>query len=192
MKHDLCFQLGTITKKIGHDGRVNLSLETDTPNAYIKTESVFLEIHGKLVPFFITSFRLQPSSQAHIKFEDIDTVEDAESLVGVDAFLPLTMLPPLKGNKFYYHEVIGFKIVDNLSELAAGTIMEISENGPNDLFILENEGEEILIPIAEDWIVKVDRPNRQILMNLPEGLIEVNKKVTNQDNESVEDSPEDH
>jgi 16S rRNA processing protein RimM len=190
MKHDLCFQLGTITKKIGHDGRVNLSLETDTPNAYIKTESVFLEIHGKLVPFFITAFRLQPSSQAHIKFEDIDTVEDAESLVGVEAFLPLTMLPPLKGNKFYYHEVIGFTIVDQLSASTAGIIAEVSENGPNDLFILDSSGDEILIPVAEDWIIKVDRQNRQIHMNLPEGLIEVNKKSANLESESDEDSPE--
>jgi len=176
MKHELCFQLGVITKKIGHDGRVNLSLETDTPNAYIKTESVFLEIHGKLVPFFVTSFRLQPSSQAHIKLEDIETVEDAESLVGTQVFLPLTMLPPLNGNKFYYHEVIGYSILDKTSGSLAGIVTEVTENGPNDLFVLDAEGEEVLIPVAGDWILKVDREARQIQMNLPEGLIEVNKK----------------
>lgn len=176
MKHDLCFQLGTIIKKVGHDGRVSIELDTDSPRSYTKVESVFLEIHGKLIPFFLENFSIQHDKLAHLKFEDVDNVEDAEALIGCPVFLPLELLPPLTGNKFYYHEVIGFEIRDSNSGASAGIIESIFENGPNDLFVCNLLGNEILIPISDDWILKVDRNNKLILMDLPEGLLEVNQK----------------
>lgn len=176
MKQEQCFQLGVFTRKVGTDGRLSLQLDTDQPEAYTKTESVFVELHGKLVPFFVLSFRLQPSNSAHIKLEDVDNAEQADSLTGSSVFLPLEKLPPLSGTKFYYHEVIGWKIEDLTSGLSAGIIKDVLENGPNDLFQLTNEGQEVLIPVADDWIVKVDRELGVISMNLPEGLLEVNRK----------------
>jgi len=176
MKQEQCFQLGVFTRKVGTDGRLSLQLDTDQPEAYTKTESVFVELHGKLVPFFVLSFRLQPSNSAHIKLEDVDNAEQADSLTGCLVFLPLEKLPPLSGTKFYYHEIIGWKIEDLTSGLSAGIIKDVLENGPNDLFQLTNEGQEVLIPVADDWIVKVDRELGVISMNLPEGLLEVNRK----------------
>ncbi len=177
MDKDQCFQLGSIIRKVGTDGRVLLQMDTDNPKHYIKTESVLVEIHGNLVPFFVSSFRLQPSNQAHLKLEDIDLPEQADMLVGTDVFLPLDKLPVLKGNKFYYHEIIGFTVVDLNTSTEVGVIRDVLENGPNDLFWAEAEGNpEILIPVSDDWIVKVDRTKKTIEMNLPEGLTEVNKK----------------
>lgn len=177
MDKDQCFQLGSIIRKVGTDGRVLLLMDTDNPKHYIKTESVLVEIHGKLVPFFVTSFRLQPSNQAHLKLEDIDLPEQADMVIGADVFLPLDKLPVLKGNKFYYHEIIGFTVVDLNTTSEVGIIRDVLENGPNDLFLVEAEGNpEILIPVSDDWIVKVDRTKKTIEMNLPEGLTEVNKR----------------
>jgi 16S rRNA processing protein RimM len=177
MDKDQCFQLGSIIRRVGTDGRVLLQMDTDNPKHYIKTESVLVEIHGNLVPFFVSSFRLQPSNQAHLKLEDIDLPEQADMLVGADVFLPLDKLPVLKGNKFYYHEIIGFTVVDLNTSTEVGVIRDVLENGPNDLFWAEAEGNpEILIPVSDDWIVKVDRTKKTIEMNLPEGLTEVNKK----------------
>lgn len=176
MKQEQCFQLGVFTRKVGTDGRLGLQLDTDQPEAYIKTESVFVELHGKLVPFFVLSFRLQPSNTAHVKLEDVDNAEQAESLIGSGVFLPLEKLPPLSGTNFYYHEVIGWKIHDLTSGLSAGIIKDVLENGPNDLFQLTNDGQEVLIPVADDWIVSVDRELGIISMNLPEGLLDVNRK----------------
>lgn len=177
MKHEQCFQLGTITKKVGVDGRVNILLDTDSPKNYIETESVFLEIHGKLVPFFITQFRLQPSNNAHVKFEDLDEPGEAEDLIGTAVYLPLELLPTLDGNQFYYHEIIGFEILDTTSNRIAGKIRDVYENGPNDLFVLDYQGQEVLIPVSEDWITEVNRLEQRILMTLPEGLVDVNRKA---------------
>ena len=176
MKQEQCFQLGFFSRKVGTDGRLSLQMDTDQPESYTKTESVFVELHGKLVPFFVVSFRMQPSQTAHVKLEDVDDSEAADSLTGCPVFLPLDLLPKLSGNKFYYHEVIGWTIQDLTSGLSAGTIRDVLENGPNDLFQLTNEGQEVLIPVADDWITKVDRENSVIEMTLPEGLLDVNRK----------------
>jgi len=177
MDKDQCFQLGSIIRKVGTDGRVLLLMDTDNPKHYIKTESVFVEIHGNLVPFFVSSFRLQPSNQVHLKLEDVDLPEQAETLIGADVYLPLDKLPVLTGNKFYYHEIIGFSVIDLNTDATIGCIRDVLENGPNDLFWVEAEGNpEIFIPVTDDWIVRVDREHLTIEMNLPQGLVDVNKK----------------
>jgi 16S rRNA processing protein RimM len=181
MKHEACFQLGTIIKKAGNDGKLNLQLESVSPENYLDTESVFIEIHGKLVPFFVEQFRILNSQTAHLKLEDVDDSEISSTLVGCDVFLPLDMLPPLSGKKFYYFEVIGFEIRRKADMQSIGKISSIYEQGVNDLFILESEQVEILIPIAEDWIVEVNREEKYILMNLPEGLTEVNSNTNRED-----------
>ncbi len=177
MEKDQCFQLGSIIRKVGTDGRVLLLMDTDNPKHYLKTESVFVELHGSLVPFFISSLRLQPSNQAHLKLEDVDLPEQADALLGAGVYLPLDKLPVLSGNKFYYHEIIGFSVEDTQTNTHVGIIRDVLENGPNDLFWVEAEGNpEIYIPVTDDWLVRVDRLNRKIEMRLPEGLVEVNKK----------------
>lgn len=176
MQPENCFQLGTLVRKSGTDGRVILQLDTDNPKAYQKTESVFVEIHGTLVPFFIEQFRLQPSNNAQVKFKDINDEEQSKTLIGCPVYLPLSALPPLSGNRFYYHEVIGWEIQDLNSGQSAGIIQDVVENGPNDLFICMNGNHEILIPVADDFIEEVNREQRVIRMRLPEGLLEVNLK----------------
>lgn len=177
MEKDQCFQLGSIIRKVGTDGRVLLLMDTDNPKHYIKTESVFVELHGKLVPFFVSSLRLQPSNQAHIKLDDIDLPEQADMLIGTNVFLPLDKLPVLSGTKFYYHEIIGYTVVDLNTISEVGVIRDVLENGPNDLFVVEAAGNpEILIPVSDDWIVRLNRDKKIIEMTLPEGLVDVNKK----------------
>jgi len=176
MLQEQCFQLGTIIRKVGTDGRVSVQLDTDNPKHYQKTESVFVEIHGKLVPFFIQSIRLMPDGTGQFKFEDVESEEQTKMLIGCNVYLPLDKLPALKGNKFYYHEVIGFTVWDLNINQSAGVIVDVLDNSPNDLFQLNLEGQEVLIPITDAWLRNVDRSGKRIEMELPEGLIEVNKK----------------
>jgi 16S rRNA processing protein RimM len=185
MQHDSCFQLGTFIKKVGTDGRLLLQLETDNPKAYTKTESIFVEINKRLVPFFVQSFRLQPSNTAHVLLEDIGNNEEAEMLIGSDVYLPLEQLPKLTGKKFYYHEIIDYEVFDLVSNLSIGKITDVLENGASDLFQIIENGNEILIPIIDDFIEKIDREKSIIYMQLPEGLVEINMKHPK---ESPEDS----
>lgn len=176
MKQEQCFQLGTIIRKVGTDGRVSVQLDTDNPKHYQKTESVFVELHGKLVPFFISGFKLMPDGSAQVKFDDIDSEEQNKPLIGCNVYLPLDKLPVLKGNKFYYHDIIGWEFYDHTTQKVAGIIADVLENNPNDLLLVRTGEEEILIPLADHWLTKVDRTNNRIEMTLPDGLLDVNKK----------------
>lgn len=172
MRKEDCFFLGKIIGKYSFKGEVLVKLDTDDPEDFIEMESVFVEIDENLIPFFIEDSNLQKTDLLRIKFEDIDTEEDAESIIDNSLYLPLSLLPKLSGNKFYYHEVIGFKVMDsNLG--AIGSIIGVNDNTPQALFIIEHLGQEVLVPIADDFIDKVDRENKTMHLTTPDGLVDL-------------------
>ena len=88
-------------------------------------------------------------------------------------FLPLTALPKLKGNQFYYHDVIGFEIYDVTSDTLIGKIKAIYESTGQDLFAIDKEDKEVLIPIVDDFLSKVNHDQNRIEVKLPEGLLDL-------------------
>jgi len=107
-----------------------------------------------------------------VKFEDISTESDAEAILKSDVYLPLDLLPKLSGNKFYYHEIIGFLLKD-IKFGEVGTVVGINDSSAQPLFVIKNGDKEILIPMIDDFIKKVDRKNKTITVKTPEGLIEM-------------------
>ena len=105
-------------------------------------------------------------------FEDIASEEDADELIGREVYLPLNMLPKLEGNKFYYHEVVGFKAIDQ-EKGAFGIIEKVTDNGVQALFEISYNEATILVPLIDEFIVKVDRENQEILFNTAPGLIDL-------------------
>lgn len=172
MRKQECFYLGKIVSKYSFKGEVLVKLDSDDPELYESMESVFVSLRDSLVPFFIEQSRLHKSSLLRIKFEDVDTEEDADRIMGSELYLPLEFLPPLEGNKFYFHEVIGFSVIDQKFG-TVGVITGINDTTNQALFIIDHKGTEILIPINDEFLTKVDRENKTIEVNTPEGLIEL-------------------
>ena len=165
-----CYFLGTITKAHGYKGELNVHLDTDEPQAYKNLESVFIEQNGLLVPFFLKKAQLHKNNHLRIMLEDFD---EPESLIGRAIYLPLSTLPKLEGNKFYYHEVIGYKVL-SIDNQSVGIIQSVRDTTSQDLFeILSDDEKEILIPVIDDWIIKVDRIEKTITVDLPDGLLDV-------------------
>ena len=172
MKKDDCFYLGKIVKKYSFKGEVLIKLDTDQPELYEHLDAIFLELRNNLVPFFIERSQLHKSELLRIKFEDVDTEADADAIMKSDLYLPLSLLPKLEGNKFYFHEVIGFSIED-IRFGKVGIIKAINDSTAQALFEINRNGTEILIPMNDEFIVKVDRDNKTILVDTPEGLIDL-------------------
>lgn len=167
-----CFYLGRIVKKHSFKGEVVIKLDTDEPELYGNLESVFVELGNNLVPFFIEKSSLSKGTMLRVKFESVDTEQDAEAIMKSGIYLPISLLPKLTGNKFYYHEVIGFTIVDK-NFGSVGTITHINDSAAQPLFEIDREGTEIFIPMIDDFIIKVDRENKTIEVETPEGLIDL-------------------
>lgn len=172
MKKEDCFYLGKIVKKYSYKGELLAKLDTDEPELYEHVDAVFIDLRGNLVPFFIESSQLHKSDLLRLKFEDVDTEADADALIKSELYLPLDLLPKLEGDKFYYHEVIGFTITDsNFGKI--GVIKAINDTTAQALFEVDRDGTEILIPMNDEFIVKVDKPNKTIEVETPEGLIDL-------------------
>jgi 16S rRNA processing protein RimM len=107
-----------------------------------------------------------------VQFEDIHNEEDADRIIGCEIYLPLSFLPKLEGNKFYYHEVIGFEVEDQRLGVV-GKIVSINDSTAQPLFEVLNNGVELLIPMIDQFLVTIDRENKKVVMNLPEGLVEM-------------------
>ncbi len=172
MDIEACFYLGKIVSKYSFKGELLLKLDSDNPEQYLELESVFLDLRGTLVPFFMERCKLHKSDLLRIAFEGVDTEADADALIGCEAYLPLDMLPRLEGNKFYYHEVIGFRIEDvNRGEV--GTLSRIDDTGGQVMAYIEWKGKEWLLPVTDDTVSKVDREGRVLHVMAPEGLIDL-------------------
>lgn len=172
MRKEDCFYLGKIAKKFSFKGEVLAWLDTDEPGLYENMESVFVELNNHLVPFFIVQSSLHKNDFLRIRFEDVNNEEDADRILGCAVYLPLSMLPKLEGNKFYFHEVIGFEAEDQRLG-SIGNIVSVNDTTAQPLFEIKKGDIEILIPMIDDFIVKIDRENKKVLLNTPEGLVDL-------------------
>jgi 16S rRNA processing protein RimM len=172
MQKENCFYLGKVVKKYSFKGELLVKLDTDDPGFFTKMESVFVEQHKILVPFFILQSSLHKSELLRVKLEDVTTEAEADTLLGAALYLPLEFLPKLSGNRFYYHEIIGFSVED-VSFGNVGTITGVNDTTSQALFEIDKNGKQILIPIIDKFIKNLDRSAKKILLDVPDGLIEL-------------------
>ncbi len=172
MQKEDCFYLGKIVRKYSFKGELLVKLDTDEPELFTEMESVFVEQRKNLIPFFIEESSLHKSELLRVRFEDVKNEEEADALIGAHLYLPLKFLPKLTGNKFYYHEIIGFTAEDK-SFGKIGKITGVNDTTSQALFEIDHDGKQILIPMIDHFIIKLDRENKSILLEVPEGLIEM-------------------
>ena len=172
MQKENCFYLGKVVKKYSFKGELLVKLDTDEPGIFTKMESVFVEQHKKLIPFFILESSLHKSELLRIKFEDVSNEAEADALLGAHLYLPLSFLPKLTGNKFYYHEIIGFTADDDtFGEI--GIISGVNDTTSQALFEIDHKGKQVLVPIIDDFIKNVDRDSKRISLSVPHGLVDL-------------------
>jgi len=170
MRKEDCFYLGRIVRKHSFKGEVVIKLDTDEPQLYQEMESIFVDLGNNLIPFLIKKSSLHKGNQLRVQFEDVYSEEDADAILKSGVYLPIELLPKLTGNKFYFHEVIGFTMIDeNYGEI--GVLEHINDKAPQPLFEIKNEEKDIFIPMIDNFIKKIDRKNKQIILKTPEGLI---------------------
>ncbi len=171
MKKQDCFYLGKITKKYSFKGEVLIKIDGNLSQDYFNLKNILIENEKKLVPFFIKNIKLHKPDILRVKFEDIDSEELANKILRKDVYLPLSILPPLIGKKFYFHEVIGFKAFNN--DKIIGIIKNINDQSPQATFEIKNNDRIILIPVHDDFIIKINRKEKSIKLNMPNGLLDL-------------------
>lgn len=165
------FYLGTLTKPFGLKGGLCAFFDTDNPENYTNLPAVFLDLDGEKIPYTIESIIYRGNNQFIIQFEGVNANE-AREFVGTELYLPLSQLPKLPGNRFYFHEVIGFTVVDE-ERGEIGTVREFMELSNNPIMVVEHGDKEILVPASQQFVTCVERDTRMLHIRAPEGLIDM-------------------
>jgi len=141
------------------------------PNFTINWNQYSLKSTDYWFLFFIERSSWSKSDALNIAFKNSSEAMVDQSL-GKNVYLPLSTLPRLSGKQFYYHEIIGFTIFDEENN-NCGIIESVNDQTAQNYFVTNFGGKEIVIPIIKDWIIEVNREEKYIKMQLPEGLMDV-------------------
>lgn len=183
---------GALTKTIGLNGALQLKLNPDFARLYNRINGLFIELHGQYVPYLIV--KLQPKSGGNmlVELEDIETIADAQQLVGRDVFITKDVLPTLGNREFYHHEIEGFTVIDTVAgEL--GIIDNVIDMPQQSIIAVQYKGQEVLIPLAGEILVGIDRDKKTITVTCPDGLIDMylNADKTPDEEKDGQNEPED-
>lgn len=168
-EHRDYYKIGYVAKTHGLAGEVTINTLPESPDLN-SIESVFIERGGNYVPYFLKAVSVK-GDKAYVRFDEVDTLEQATGLKGASLFLPKTQRPRLSKGEFYNDEVVGFEVVEN--EASLGKITDIMEAGPNQFLVLDHNGKEVLIPINGPFIKSVNKTKKRITVDLPEGFLDL-------------------
>jgi 16S rRNA processing protein RimM len=164
--------LGRITKLSGYEGAVAVKLEKIFTENIPQMESVFLEIDGRPVPFFISEMEYSGADILKLSFEGYNSIEKISEFTGCRIFL--TGSANAINQNSDTQNLIGYLVIDS-GNCEIGSISEIiSNNGQWLLNVISTDRKNILIPFHEHFIVRIDKRKKIIMMDIPEGLLEIN------------------
>lgn len=173
MNQDQCFLLGKITKPFSFKGEVVLWMDVDDKAAYMDVTTLWIPQQSILVPYAVEALKVN-KDRFVVRLSDVHTEEQAKGLSGKDVWLPLTDMAPLPEGKFYFHEVQGWTAVDRATNQAVGIIQHVVDQGAYPMLEVDfGEGNLGFIPLPEHVNIEVNREAQTLVLDLPDGLLDV-------------------
>jgi 16S rRNA processing protein RimM len=165
------YKIGYISKTHGLKGEVTIIPEDfDAGLAEVKT--IYIELNQQLVPHFIEHYSDSRIDKLFVKFEDVNTPEQAQALKGCSLYLPKTQRQKSGRGEFYDDEVLGFEVEDeNLGFL--GKIKEILQSGPNRLLVIDHLPKDVLIPLNGPFVKRINKTKKKFTVELPDGFLDI-------------------
>lgn len=171
IKQEDVFMIGRIGKPHGVKGEIAIHTIDDTLDE-VEAEYVVLKIDGILVPFFFDEYRWKNDETVLAKFFDIDTQERAAELTGCEVFFPRSVMEDdSEQENISWTQIVGYTLRDYIYNNVVGKIAAVDNQTINLLFELEDGR---LIPANEDLIKGIDTKKREIILEIPDGLLDLN------------------
>ena len=173
MKHSLkdkCVFIGSVAKINKKTKNLIVFNKIDFPEDFPIKEPIFIEIDGCLVPFFMDSLDIF-ADKLSIKLKK-EYINNKIDFIDKKVYMEKKYIDD--NNNDSYIGVIGYELYNSDKE-RIGKIEDIIQNPSNPIFVLyNNEGKEILVPANENIIVQINDEERKILIDIPEGLLNIN------------------
>lgn len=165
------FSIGQIVGTFGLSGEVVLKHNLGKRTSLKGLEVLFIEeSKDKFLPYFITGAKIKNEEEVYISIDGITTKEAAKKITPKKVWLREEDFHKQAG-KAAPISLIGYMMIDNNKEL--GLVLEVIEQPLQILCRLEIDGKEVLIPLHEETIRNINHKKRQVVVELPEGLLEV-------------------
>lgn len=172
MSHPQLFEIGSILRTHGVNGELQVSWVNDFYPEEQNLESVFIEIDGIPIPFFITSLRNKGENSSLILLDELDSINDTNELVGCKIFLS-GYKPLEKTEELFIDDLVGFSLV-NQKGILLGKIQSYEDYAGNTVFYVQHtSGQEFIVPVSPELIIEIDEETQSLVMEIPEGLIDL-------------------
>ena len=171
--------LARVVRPQGRRGEVLAENFTDFPQEFSRRKRVFLRLgdSSAMRETRVESHWLH-KGRVVLKFAEVDSITAAEELRGWEVVIPLAERMPLEDDAVYVSDLLGMHVIDTSRDGAdAGEITDVEPEGtgPAMLVIRTADGDELLIPFVRAYLKKVDIAARRLEMELPEGLLSVQR-----------------
>ena len=170
IKKEEVYKIGLFNKPHGIHGELQFTF-TDDIFDRVDCDYLICLLDGIFVPFFIEESRFRSDSTALVKLEGIDTAERARMFTNVEVYFPVKHAEEAEDGELSWNFFVGFRMED-VRHGELGEVVEVDTTTVNTLFVVEQEdGEELLIPAQEEFIVEINQEKKLITVELPEGLL---------------------
>ncbi len=167
-------KIGYTQKPHGLAGELKVSIEEMYEEDFLQCETVFLNIKGKLLPFFVETIR--GGNFLIVKFEDVNNKEKATEIQGKELSVRERDLIPddsrVKPIIESYTYLAGYLMMDKTAGQVA-VIQEVIEMPQQEMAVVTYKNRELLIPLHPTLVAAIDKNKKEILMDLPDGLLDL-------------------
>jgi 16S rRNA processing protein RimM len=167
---DAWVTVSRLGKTRGNRGEITALALSDRPERYQALSRVHLCGTGAPLPHQVEHTWFHNGTLI-FKFQGVDTISDAELLVGLEVRIPIAERTELEAGEFFQSDLIGCEVVDRKSGERLGRVEAWQDGGGSGLLVVEGG---LLIPFARSICVEIDVQARRIAVDLPEGLRELN------------------
>lgn len=173
---DSLTEVGTLFKPHGIKGELNAELDEGLGPDDLRC--IVLDIDGIFTPFFLEGFRPKGADRWLLKIDGIDTERQAAEVVNHQVYALTDELPEEwrggDGDGVHLFDLVGYTLFDG--ESAIGEIAGIDDSTANVLLIVRaSDGRTVYVPFAEEFLTEIDTDARRLVMDVPRGIINLNK-----------------
>ena len=164
--------VGRVARAHGNKGQVIVNPETDFPgDRFAEGNVLVVDQGGQQVERRIASVRFQ-QGRPIIALDGVETMDDAEALAGADLKMPAETLAPLPGGTYYRHDLVGCEVRTKDGQVV-GKVTDVEGPLERSRLVVAHKGGELLVPMVETICVEVDPGGKRIVIDPPEGLLEL-------------------
>lgn len=171
IKKEEVYKIGLFNKPHGIHGELQFTFTDDIFDRVDDCDYLVCLLDGIYVPFFIEEYRFRSDSTALVKLEGVDTAERARMFTNVEVYFPVKHAEEAEEGELTWNFFVGFQM-NEVNHGNLGEVVDVDTATINTLFVVERQdGEELLVPAQEEFIVEINQQQRVITVELPDGLL---------------------